>query len=150
MNMDQMIEIVSSKLKLIRIEHGYTQDKMASTLGISKKTLLQIEKQRTQANWTTVAAVAALFRNSEILKTSLGGDPVEIVEILAHQGIDRPKEQTLGGKVWWKDVKQENGFKLQQNLISKHYRILDADNHRWYSSFDVDEAYERLDELVNS
>ncbi|WP_408007565.1 helix-turn-helix transcriptional regulator [Pseudalkalibacillus sp. A8] len=150
MNMNQMIEIVSSKLKLIRIEHGYTQDKMAYTLGISKKTLLQIEKQRTQANWTTVAAVAALFRNSEILRTALGGDPVELVEILAHHGIERPKEQTLGGKVWWKDMKQENGFRLQQNLISKHYRILDADNHRWYSSFDVDEAYERLNELVNS
>ncbi len=150
MNMDQMIEIVSSKLKLIRIEYGYTQDKMASTLGISKKTLLQVEKQRTQANWTTVAAVAALFRDSEILKTALGGDPVELVEILAHEEIERPKEQTLGGKVWWKDMKNENGFRLQQNLISKHYRILDDDNHRWYSSFDIEEAYERLNELVKS
>ncbi|MCF6410383.1 helix-turn-helix transcriptional regulator [Pseudalkalibacillus salsuginis] len=150
MKMDQMIEIVSSKLKLIRIEHGYTQDKMASTLGISKKTLLQIEKQRMQANWTTVAAVAAIFRDSEILKTALGGDPVELVEILAHEGIERPKEQTLGGKVWWKDMKCENGFRLQQNLISKHYRILDDDNHRWYSSFDIGEAYERLNELVKS
>ncbi|MGM7702690.1 helix-turn-helix transcriptional regulator [Pseudalkalibacillus sp. Hm43] len=150
MNIDQMIEIVSSKMKLIRIERGYTQDKMAMILGLSKKTLVQIEKQRTNANWTTVAAVSALFRNSEILRSALGGDPVEIVEILAHEGIDRPKEQTLGGKVWWRDVKCENGYRLQQNVISQHFRILDEDNHRWYSSFDEEEANERLSELAHS
>jgi DNA-binding XRE family transcriptional regulator len=151
MNIEQMTDIVSSKMKLIRIERGYTQDKMATTMGLSKKTLVQIEKQRIKANWTTVAAVAALFRNSEILRSALGGDPVEIVEILAHQGIDLPKEQTLGGKVWWKDVKRSaNGYRLQQNLISQHFRILDEDNHRWYSSFDEKEAKERLSELSNS
>lgn len=150
MNIDQMVEIVSSKMKLIRIERGYTQDKMATTLGLSKKTLVQIEKQRTKANWTTVAAVAALFRNSEILRSSLGGDPVEIVEILAHQGIERPKEHTLGGKVWWREVKHENGYRLQQNVISKHFRILDEDDHRWYSSFDENEANDRLEELAHS
>lgn len=148
MNIDQMIDIVSSKMKLLRIERGYTQDRMAATLGLSKKTLVQIEKQRSKANWTTVAAVAALFRESEILRSALGGDPVEIVEILAHHGIERPKEHTLGGRVWWKDIDNANGYRLQQNLISQHFRILDDENHRWYSSFDEKEAHERLAELA--
>ncbi|WP_257349515.1 hypothetical protein [Pseudalkalibacillus decolorationis] len=42
-----------------------------------------------------------------------------------------------------------DGYRLQQNVVSKHFRILDRENHRWYSSFDEDEANERLSELSN-
>ncbi|WLD92737.1 helix-turn-helix transcriptional regulator [Alkalihalobacillus sp. AL-G] len=150
MTIEQITEIISNKLKLIRIEKGYTQDRMAIVLGLSKKTLVQIEKHRNHANWTTIVAICALFRDSEILRTAVGGDPVELVEILAHEGIERPKDRTLGGKVWWKDLKVVNNYRLQQNMISKHFRILDQENHRWYSSFDEDEAHDRLAEFSTS
>ncbi|PFB11956.1 helix-turn-helix domain-containing protein, partial [Bacillus cereus] len=42
MNKELIIELISMKIKLIRTEKGYTQDKMAEVLGISKKTLVQI------------------------------------------------------------------------------------------------------------
>jgi DNA-binding XRE family transcriptional regulator len=35
----------------VRIEAGYTQDTMAQTIGLSKKTLVQIEKERVLPNW---------------------------------------------------------------------------------------------------
>lgn len=42
---------------------------------------------------------------------------------------------------------EKGQFRLQQNVISQHYRILDEANFRWYSSFDKEEAYSRLNEI---
>lgn len=147
MDKEQLTQLLSEKMKLIRIEKGYTQDRMAEILGISKKTLVQIEKGRIQAGWTCIVAVCALFRDSEIVQTTLGEDPVDVIEIIGRNGIDRARERTLGGKVWWKDIQREGKFRLQQNLISQHFRILDDANFRWYSSFDKEESYERLKEI---
>ena len=79
MDRDFIIQITSESLKLIRTENNYTQDKMAEILGISKKTLVQIEKERTYANWTTTIAICALFRHSETLQNRIGGDPIEVI-----------------------------------------------------------------------
>ncbi|RFB15112.1 helix-turn-helix domain-containing protein [Bacillus sp. HNG] len=147
MDKEQLTQILSEKMKLIRTEKGYTQDKMAEILGISKKTLVQIEKRRIEAGWTIIVAVCALFRDSEIIQTTLGGDPIDVIEIIGRNGIDRAKERTMGGKIWWKDLEKEGRFRLQQNMISQHYRILDDANFRWYSSFNKEEAYSRLKEI---
>ncbi|OCA92558.1 helix-turn-helix transcriptional regulator [Pseudobacillus wudalianchiensis] len=150
MNEKDVIDVISKKIKLIRHEKGYTQEKMAEVLGISKKTLVQIEKERIPATWTSVIATCALFRDSEVIQAALGEDPLEVIETLAHGKIDRPKEKTLGGKVWWKQIKKEKGFILQQNMISKHYRIIDLDNYRWFSSFESDETFIYFDELLKN
>ena len=136
MDRDFLIHITSESLKLVRVENDYTQDKMAELLGISKKTLVQIEKGRTLANWTTTIAICALFRDSPTLQNHIGGDPMEVIELTAHDVIIRPKDKTLGGYVWWKNVEEKNGFRLQQNLLSKHFRIVDEENYRILSTFD--------------
>ncbi|XXM74033.1 helix-turn-helix transcriptional regulator [Lysinibacillus sphaericus] len=147
MKREEVITIISDKLRLIRTEAGYTQDKMANVIGLSKKTLVQIEKRRVDANWTTAIAVCALFRDSETLVTSMGGEPLEVVETLAREGMDFRKEKTLGGKVWWKEIKESDGYVLQQNLFSKHFRILDRNHYRIYSSFNKEETEGRFDEI---
>ena len=43
MHRDQLIALISDKLKLIRTEKQFTQDQMSDLLGLSKKTLVQIE-----------------------------------------------------------------------------------------------------------
>lgn len=43
---------------------------------------------------------------------------------------------------------KEGSFRLQQNMISQHYRILDDQDYRWFSSFDKSEAVERFEELT--
>ncbi|MBU8785847.1 MULTISPECIES: helix-turn-helix domain-containing protein [Bacillus] len=149
MDKDYIIELISLKLRLIRTESGYTQEKMANVLGISKKTLVQIEKGRTTAGWTHVVAVCALFRNSEVLQSVLGDEPLEVVETVAHRSIDRPKGKTLGGRVWWREIDCKGDFRMQQNLISHHYRILDSYDDLWYSTFEKEEAMARLDELAS-
>ncbi|MDV6379357.1 helix-turn-helix domain-containing protein [Sporosarcina sp. GW1-11] len=147
MNQQELTDLLSIKLRVVRLERSYSQQKMADVLGISKKTLIQIEKGRTQASWTAVIAVCALFRDSEVLQATVGGDPLEVLETIAHNGIDRPMEQSMGGKVWWRELEKKGRFRLQQNIISQHFRILDEEHYRWYSSFDEEEAWHRLNEL---
>ncbi|WP_019240231.1 MULTISPECIES: helix-turn-helix domain-containing protein [Bacillus] len=149
MNKEDVITIISNRMKLIRNENNYTQDKMAEILGISKKTLVQIEKGRTSATWTCVVATCCLFSHSEIIQSKLGNEPLEVIETLAHERIVSPKEKTMGGKVWWKTIKKDQTFILQQNIISQHYRIIDTDHYRWFSSFDKDEAVRYFNDLIH-
>ncbi|KAB2337703.1 helix-turn-helix domain-containing protein [Cytobacillus depressus] len=149
MTREEIIEKVSEKIRLIRTEAGYTQDKMAEIIGVSKKTLVQIEKGRAEASWSTVVAVCALFRETETVRFLFGNEPIEVLETIAREGIDYRKEKTLGGKIWWREVDKQNGILLQQNLISQHYRIIDEDLFRIYSSFDEESSKERFAELVH-
>lgn len=147
MNSEQLIEQISQRAILIRTEAGYSQETMASILGISKKTLVQIEKNRTAASWTVVVAIIALFSDSEIIQSLLGDAPLEVIRTIAHNGLDRPKGKTLGGKVWWKELENESEFRIQQNLISQHFRILDKEDYVWFSTFDEQEVLDRFHEL---
>lgn len=37
---------------------------------------------------------------------------------------------TMGGEVWWNDLAEYNGWRLQQNTLTQHARILDPDDVR--------------------
>ncbi|MHC6180859.1 helix-turn-helix transcriptional regulator [Clostridium sp. JNZ X4-2] len=147
MTREDFIKIVDSKVKLIRNEKNYTQDKMAHVLGISKKTLVQIEKGRSTLGWTTSVAVCTIFKDSEILQLAFGGETQDIILSLAFGGYERSYGQTMGGKMWWSDVEIKGSYKIQQNIISKHYRILDDKDRRICSSFKLDYVQKRLSEL---
>ncbi|WP_059172885.1 helix-turn-helix transcriptional regulator [Bacillus sp. FJAT-27445] len=148
MTRDDIIEMVSEKLRLIRTEAGYTQDKMADIIGVSKKTLVQIEKGRVMAGWSTVVAVCALFRETETVQFLFGNEPLEVLETVAREGIDYRRGKTFGGKIWWRELVRKNGFILQQNILSKHLRILDDEHYRIFSSFDEETARHRFSELA--
>lgn len=148
MTREEIILKVSEKLRLIRTEAGYTQDKMAEIIGVSKKTLVQIEKGRVYANWPTVVTISALFRETETVQYLFGNEPLEVLETVARDGIDYRKEKTLGGKIWWREVAKKNGFILQQNILSQHYRILDDEYFRIFSSMDEEASLERFNELA--
>ncbi len=145
---DEIIMQVSEKLRLIRTEAGYTQDKMADIIGVSKKTLVQIEKGRVLAGWSTVVSICALFRETETVQFLFGNEPLEVLETVALNGIDLRKTKTLGGRIWWRVLFQKNGYILQQNILSKHFRILDEQNYRIFSSFDEKQSRHRFKELT--
>ncbi len=148
MNKEEVIKLVSDRLRLIRQEQSYSQEIMAEVLGTSKKTLVQIEKNRMLASWTVTVATCSLFSESEVLQNVLGDEPLEVIKLLAHKKIEYRVDKTMGGKVWWKEVECKGRYVIQQNVISQHYRILDDDHFRWYSSFDRDEAIKRFRELI--
>ncbi|MGM8214002.1 helix-turn-helix transcriptional regulator [Bacillaceae bacterium W0354] len=141
MNEIELRMILSPKIKIIRAEYDYTQDEMANMLGVSKKTLVQIEKGRTMASWPVVVTFATLFRDSQILQQELGNeDIIQLIQTISRKTVVYKKEKTLGGKIWWTKVDEKNGFILQKNMISNHFRIIDQFNVRYFSSFDRDET----------
>lgn len=148
MNREGLIAIVSSKLKLVRTEYGLTQDKMAAILGISKKSLVESEKGRRPIGWTETVALTAIFSNSEILKDALGDDFREMVSALALEDVEVVYPPTMGGKVWWREISDEKGYHIQQNVISNHYRLLDPGDHRLISSFSLEEVEEYRKEIL--
>ena len=139
MDRDEFIENCNCKLKLIRTEYGYSQDKMSVILGMSKKTLVEIEKGRSTLGWSGSVTVCSIFRNSEIISATFGGKPTDIIMALAFDGKEPAYKKTLGGKVWWQDVEKNKKGKIQQNIISRHYRILDNADRRVCSSFSFEE-----------
>lgn len=149
MDRRSVITEISQRLRLIRVEMNYSQDQMAEILGLSKKTLVDIEKGRKNASWAVVVAVCALMPESEIIHGLMGEDPLSYLQVLIRDSIYTPKSRTMGGKVWWNDIDTTGSFRIQQNIISGHYRILDADNYRWFSTFSKDEAFKCLAELTS-
>lgn len=147
----EFISVMNHKIKLIRTEYGLTQEKMAEAIGLSKKTLVEIEKGRNSLSWTAAVACAVIFEDSEIVADAFGGDAAEIVKVIALSELDVPgHSQTMGGRVWWQEVKESKGYRIQQNLISRHYRILDSEDRRYFSSFDRKETDSKLDELTST
>lgn len=140
MNQEELVDIVSQKIRLIRLEKEFSQEEMSKILGISKKTLIQIEKGRVAAGWNVVVTCVALFEQSEILRNGLGDDGLEVVRLVTFNNIEQPSMKTMGGKIWWKEIEKRGEFKLQQNVVSQHFRIIDESNYRWFSSFELEEA----------
>lgn len=52
-------------------------------------------------------------------------------------GFFNVKFPTLGGQVFWDTLDTRNGYKLQKNSVTGHYRILDDNDWRewWGSSY---------------
>lgn len=133
--------------KLIRTEFGYSQEHMAEILGMSKKTLVEIEKDRRSLGWSGSVVLCTLFDDSQVLAGAFGGDPADMIQALAFDHKDRVYPKTMGGNVWWREIETKGEFKIQQNIISQHYRILNGEDQRIYSTFDYEEIKLHLEKL---
>ncbi len=145
MTAKEIAGLLSQRVKGVRAEFNLSQEKMANLLGLSKKTLIQVEKGRIPLQWSAAVALCALFNHSQELCTALGDEPLEVVKAAV---FPRSSFPTMGGKIWWRKVTGQGGFCVQQNLVSGHYRILDRGNRRWYCSFDLAETQEHLQSLI--
>ena len=149
MTRTEFINKCNEKLKLVRTEYNYSQDRFAHILGLSKKTIVEIEKGRSSLGWNGSVALCAIFGNSEILAAVFGGKPTDIIMALAFDGNEPIYPKTMGGKVWWKNIREESGYTIQQNIISQHYRILNGENRRICSSFDFAAIETRFEALTS-
>ena len=146
MNKIEFAAQMGELLKLIRAEYALNQDEMAAVLGISKKTLLETEKGRRALGWTEAVAMAALFSGSQVLQNAFGGETDDILQAIAFQNLDIRYPKTMGGKVWWRTVEEQSAFRIQQNIISHHYRLLNGQDQRIFSSFIEADVRERMQE----
>ena len=147
MDRRQFIEEMDLHLKLVRTEYGYTQEMMALILGISKKTLVEIEKGRSSLGWMGAVAFATLFADSRILSSLLGGEASDMIRALAFEGKKPYFFPTMGGKIWWRTIEESEKWRIQQNIISNHYRALDRHDRRISFGFDLEEVRGRCMEL---
>jgi DNA-binding XRE family transcriptional regulator len=147
MDRAQFIAKADDIVRLVRQERGYTQDRMAEILGLSKKTLIQIEKGRASLGWSGAVVLCAVFSSSPIIDMSYGGSTSDLILSLAFGATDLAREKTLGGHVWWHELERAGDFRIQQNVVSGHYRILDRVDRRICSSFDPEFIRRRFTEL---
>ena len=77
MTRETFVAELDRQVKLVRTEYGFTQDVMARVLGISKKTLVEIEKGRSSLGWTGAVALCSIFSGSQVLSGLLGIDADE-------------------------------------------------------------------------
>jgi len=139
MNKQQFIQLCDAKLKLVRTEYSFSQEKMALTLGISKKTLIEIEKERSSLGWSGSVTLCCIFGASETLAAIFGGETGYIIQSLAFEGCDPQYPKASGTNVWWQTIQENQFYTIQQNIISQHYRLLDSEGNRIVSSFNLED-----------
>ena len=91
--------------------------------------------------------------DTELLKKALGflgthsDDAINIFQ--AELSLPNIKMPTMGGEVCWNTLATFNGYKLQQNHVTRHARILDKNNCRvaWGTVNGMEMAMNRIVEL---
>lgn len=142
MDRDRFIQICNLNLKQVRIEFSFSQDKMAIILGISKKTLVEIEKGRSSLRWSGSVVLCSLFGKSRVLSDIFGEKLREIMSAIAFEGVEPEYPQATGGKILWKTVKESGKYVIEQNIITQHYRLLNSEGKRVASSLDLEDLIE--------
>ena len=150
MKKDEFITEMNHQVRLVRTEYGLTQDAMAKALGLSKKTLVEIEKGRSSLGWMGAVAFSSIFSASQVLSGALGGEAEDMILALAFEDLKPTYPKTMGGKVWWRTVETHNTFRIQQNIISQHYRALDDQDGRVCSSFELDTVRQKVQECLET
>ena len=106
-----------------------------------------VEVMGRNAGWLAgAAALAEIFSDSSVLQNALGGEMSDLVKALAFDDTTVNFRQTHGGKVWWKQIEETDKWKIQQNYISQHYRLLTAGNRCVYSSFHLEKVRQAAEE----
>lgn len=139
MDRQSFTDLIQMKFKMVRIEAGYTQDTMAQTIGLSKKTLVQIEKERVLPNWTTCVSICSLFRDSEVLNSTFGCDPLKMVQTISRGQSAYPNYSTISD-IYWDTLDTKGGYILQSNKVSELYRILDTEKQPVFGTPKLREA----------
>ena len=139
---------IGNQIKQLRLRRGITQEAMAKALGLSKKTLVEIEKGRSSLGWMGAVAFCSIFSASRVLSGVLGGEAEDMILALAFEDLTPAYPKTMGGKIWWQTVETHGSIRIQQNIISQHYRALDAQNGRICSSFELETVRQKVSECL--
>lgn len=148
MNKYDFCNIIQSLIKEIRLENSLSQELMADQIGVSKKTYIQLEKNRSKLGWAETVTICVLFQNAKAIVDYFGEEIIEIVQAIGQQKLQTRQLPTFGGEIWWNNIKVENGFVMQQHKITKHYRILDQENYRLFFTLSKDLVEKRFNRYI--
>ena len=112
---------------------------MAHALGLSKKTLVDIEKGRRSLGWAGSVVLCSVFTDSDVVSSTFGGAPTDMILALAREGKVFRRRSVRGSRLWWAQLAENDNYIIQQNVISQHYRLIGKDQARIASAFSLDD-----------
>ncbi len=125
MTREQFITLCDRKEKLVRNELGYSQEKMSALLGLSKKTLVEIEKWRASLGWQGAVALCTLFQNTREITLTFGPDVPLLLRALSEEiAYLQPVESP---HALWAAVLSIGDKTIEQNTASQLYRVRQQD-----------------------
>lgn len=144
MKREEFIRACDDNLKAVRTEFSFNQEKMAYILGISKKTLVEIEKGRSSLGWSVSVALCSIFAQSNVIREVFGDKALLTISEIAFEDSEPDYRRANTTRIWWHKVYEKNGYIIEQNIVSQHYRLVAPDNSIRASSFDLDELMKLL------
>jgi DNA-binding XRE family transcriptional regulator len=121
MTRESFIALCDRKEKLIRNELGYSQEKMSALLGLSKKTLVEIEKWRASLGWQGAVTLCTLFQNTREVTLAFGTDvPALLRAMTDNAAYLQPVESPYAA---WIPILELEDKVIEQNTASQLYRL---------------------------
>ena len=141
MTRESFIALCDRKEKLVRNELGYSQEKMSTLLGISKKTLVEIEKWRSSLGWQGAVTLCTLFQNTRGITLTFGSDIPALLRALTEDAAYlQPVESPYAA---WVPILELDGKTIEQNAASQLYRLR-AEGETLAASFELAELRKRM------
>lgn len=141
MTRDSFIALCNRKEKLVRNELGYSQEKMSALLGLSKKTLVEIEKWRASLGWQGAVTLCTLFQNTREITLAFGSDVPALLRALTEDAAYLPPFESPYSK--WVQVLEKDGRSIEQNTATQLYRLRE-NGETVASSFELAELRKRV------
>jgi len=141
MTRESFIALCDRKEKLVRNELGYSQEKMSTLLGLSKKTLVEIEKWRSSLGWQGAVTLCTLFQNTRGITLTFGSDIPALLRALTEDAAYlQPVESPYAA---WVPILELDGRTIEQNAASQLYRLR-AEGETLAASFELAELRKRM------
>ncbi len=141
MTRESFIALCDRKEKLVRNELGYSQEKMSVLLGLSKKTLVEIEKWRSSLGWQGAVTLCTLFQNTREITLTFGSDIPALLRALTEDAAYlQPVESPYSA---WVPILELGDKVIEQNSASQLYRLREG-GETLAASFELAELRKRM------
>ncbi len=140
MTREAFIALCDRKEKLVRNELGYSQEKMSVLLGLSKKTLVEIEKWRSSLGWQGAVTLCTLFQNTREITLTFGSDVPALLRSMTEDAAYLPPVESPYSA--WVPILELGEHTIEQNSASQLYRLR-KNNETIASDFELAELRKR-------
>ncbi len=141
MTRESFIALCDRKEKLVRNELGYSQEKMSALLGLSKKTLVEIEKWRSSLGWQGAVTLCTLFQNTRGITLTFGSDIPALLRALTEDAAYLPPVESPYAA--WVPILELGDKLIEQNSASQLYRLRQG-GETLASAFELAELRKRM------
>ncbi len=144
MTREAFILLCDRKEKLVRNELGLSQEKMSALLGLSKKTLVEIEKWRSSLGWQGAVTLCTLFQNTREIALTFGTDIPALLRAMSEGAAYLQPVQSPYAV--WNPILQLGSRTIEQDSASQLYRLREGEQ-LLASSFELAELRKFADNL---